>query len=104
MINPFVICSVEEQAVYRAYADRETWELQCQALGVPREAARAFDVSAAAYAQTTVYPNGDVVAYLRKLALSTLARGEGMPATAEAAIESEHRRHMQRLADMLEGG
>ena len=96
MINPFVICSTEELAVIRQYADRQVWELQCQALGATIEQAQAWDKQARAYAATTVYPSTDVVAYLRRLAREALARGELWPESIEATIEAENRRQLMR--------
>lgn len=89
MINPFVICSPEELALLQAYVDREKWELQCRSLGATLEQVRAYDASAHAYAQTTVYPNSDVVTYLRMLARNALARGVGFPASIEQALDAE---------------
>lgn len=99
ILNPFVICSVEQHAIFRAYADRERWESECLALGATVEACRAFDRDALRYAATTLYPNSDVVAYARRLARQALARGEAMPASAEQAIEAENRRAMAALLD-----
>lgn len=96
MINPFVICSVDELIVIRQHADRQVWEVQCMALGVPADETRAFDALALVYARTTPYPNSDILAYLRKLAMEALARGEPMPADMEALLEAEHERRLAR--------
>lgn len=94
ILSPFLICSVEAHAVYRAYADRERWETECQALGTTVEQLRAYDADALRYAATTLYPNSDVVAYARRLAVEALRMGLPMPTSAEQAIEDENRRAM----------
>lgn len=104
MINPFVICSLEAQSVYRAYADRERWINECQALGATVEQVRAYDADALLYAVKTPYPNADVVAYARRLAREALARGEAMPISVEQAIEAENHRQLVLLAARIEFG
>lgn len=97
MINPFVICSEEERRALLEYAYTEAWEYRCMQLGATRDQLLAYDRSIYDYARTTVYPNDRVVEYARKLAHEALARGEPMPASAEAAIEAENERYMLRL-------
>lgn len=97
MINPFVICSVEEQATLREFADHERWSYQCNQLGAAMDQIAAYEASARAYARTTVYPNDQVVEYARKLAREALARGEPMPVSAAAAIEADNARQLVRL-------
>lgn len=94
MINPFVICNVAEQDQIRQHADYEEWRTRCMALRADSDAIQSYDACARAYAATTVYPNSDVVAYVRRLALQALACGEPMPATPEAAIEAENNRRL----------
>lgn len=88
MINLFAICSAEEQRHLRTYADRQVWELQCQALGATLPQIRAYDMDAWRYACTTIAPNGTVIAYARWVAKDALARGEPMPTSAEQAIKN----------------
>jgi hypothetical protein len=97
ILSPFLICSVEAQAVYRAYADRERWQTECLALGATIEQVRAYDADALRYAATTLYPNSDVVAYVRRLAVEALRFGSPMPESAERAIEEENKRAMARF-------
>lgn len=99
ILSPFLICSVEAQAVYRAYADRERWVYECGVLGATAEQCHAYDADALRYAATTLYPNSDVVAYARWLAVEALKLGLPMPESAEQAIEAENRRAMARFLD-----
>jgi hypothetical protein len=97
ILSPFIICSVEAQAVYRVYADRERWQAECLALGATIEQVRVYDADAQAYARTTLYPNSDVVAYARRLAVDALRLGLPVPESAEQAIEEENTRAMARF-------
>lgn len=97
ILSPFLICSVEAHAVYRAYADGERWQTECLALGATIERVRTYDADTQAYARTTLYPNSDVVAYARRLAVEALKLGLPMPESAERAIEEENKRAMARM-------
>jgi hypothetical protein len=96
MINPFVISNTAEQARFRALTDDAIWYARCEALGVDRATAQAYSERAYQIAMTTVYPNSDVVAFARQLALDALTRGAPMPATPEAAFEHEQGRALRR--------
>lgn len=96
-LNPFVICSTTEQAIYRQHADREVWIVLCRSFGADLAALEAYDQTAAHYAATTIYPASDVVAYCRRLAREALERGELLPETPQQAIEAENRRQLHRL-------
>lgn len=97
ILNPFIIAAAEQQSIYRAYADQERWEAECLALGAALEEIRAYDADALRYAQTTLYPNADVIAYARRLAAQALNLGLPMPTSAEQAIEEENKRAMARF-------
>lgn len=97
MINPFIICNIEEQAQFKAYEDREYWQHQCLVLGATTEQLRVYDQDAQRYAATTIYPNHHVVAYARQVALEALKRGERMPTNAEQAMHDEEMRTLARL-------
>lgn len=96
-LNPFVICSTTEQAIFRQYADRERWIVCCLPFGVERAVLEGYDRAAMAYAATTIYPNSDVIAYCRHLVKAALARGEPLPASPEQAVEVENKRALARL-------
>jgi hypothetical protein len=99
MINPFIICSVEQQNIYRQYANREAWIVACLLLGGDRARLDAFDQDATRYAATTVYPNSDVVAYCRTVVKQALQRGEPLPTTAQEAIENDDRWRLLQIAE-----
>lgn len=96
-INPFVLCSTTEQAIYRQHADRETWIVLCLPFGADLAALEAYDQAAAHYAATTPYPASDVIAYCRRLAKEALERRETLPETPQQAIEAENRRALAQL-------
>jgi hypothetical protein len=98
-INPFVICAITEQARFRQLADAEVWRMQCLALGADRAALQRYDAAAGAYAAMTIYPNIDVIANCRQLALGALLRGESMPETPEGAVDAENRRQLARVLE-----
>lgn len=99
MLNPFVICSVEEQVALHAYADRERWQHECRSINphITTEQLRTYDANAQCYAAATVYPNHVVIAYARRIVRDALARGEGMPVNVEQAIDDENRLRWRNL-------
>lgn len=101
VLNPFIVCNVEEQAKYRIHADRENWQTACRALGVSDAQSAAFDQDAWREAATTPYPNSDVVAYLRSLALASVQRGEPFPATAQDGLSYDAHHTAAELARRL---
>jgi hypothetical protein len=79
--------------------DYTEWLHKLAVLGVGGDVAARYDALARAYAATTVYPNSDVIAYCRQLALDALLRADPMPATPEGAVEAENARRMVQLLD-----
>lgn len=96
-LNPFIICSTTEQAIYRQHADREVWIVLCRSFGADLAVLEAYDHAAAHYAATTPYPASDVIAYCRRLAYEALKRGEPLPETPQQAVEAENRCAIARL-------
>lgn len=101
MINPLVVYNTTMHVAIRQYAEQETWRHQCGALGVSGQQIILYEERALAFAATTIYPNSDVVCYLRMLALEALKRGEPMPTDPKQTIEAEDLRQMARLIDGL---
>lgn len=79
--------------------DYTEWRAKLAVLGVGEERVRAYDERAKWIAMINPYPNGDVIAYFRQLALDILTRGEPMPETPEAAVEAESNRELVQFLD-----
>lgn len=88
--------SPTEIAAAQAHARRERWEYTCQVLGATTAQIRAFDESAVSYAQTTLWPNGDVIDAARAAALRRLKRGETMPSDAAVLHQEDNARAQAR--------
>lgn len=92
MWNPFRVPTPAEVALYEQMAERERWEHACRAVGATIEQIRAFDASALAYAQRTLWPDHQVVEAARAAALRRLMAGEPMPTDAEALHAEDRQR------------
>jgi hypothetical protein len=96
-LNMFRVPTAAEQEALRQYAEREQWAVQCRALGASRDAIRAYDAAARAYAMTTLYPNERVVTEARKAALDALLRGDPFPSDPEQALRLLWARELAQL-------